>query len=433
MYADPLSAGLRPETLSIGALRAAAGAPPAQLWRGDIGEVLVYACRALRTKAPAGPWLHDASSGDETSPEASRLGCTSAADLDRLGAYLARKFSLPWTPAPGEPAAGPDAALAAARGAAGSGAVPVVRAVAPRAAAGGARVTLYGANLGDGGGADGVAVRVGGRACADVRAEAPAGRAVSCVAPAGLAPGRAAVAVAVWGIPEAPGAPPAALRFGAPEVSALAPARVRAGAGARVTVFGRNFVAGGAVEVRVLDENSNGSNDGNGSKGLPCAAVAVLSDEALTCELPPLLHAPRALVTVAPAAEEDAAEAAAPEAGPSGAALEVLGAPSFRGECWAAHGRGAACAACCAPRCQAWELSPAGNRGRRGGAYHAACAAECARICAPGAGAAHASADEDAGAPALLGVRANCSAPARPGAPARPDARAGARALAAKV
>ena len=123
-------------------------------------------------------------------------------------------------------------------------------------------------------------------------------------------------------------------------------------------------------ELCDLNATHGAACDLSGSKfscPLPCAAVAVLSDEALTCELPPLLHAPRALVTVAPAAEEDAAEAAAPEAGPSGAALEVLGAPSFRGECWAAHGRGAACAACCAPRCQAWELSPAGNRGRRGG------------------------------------------------------------------
>jgi len=308
------------------------------LWRGDVGEVLVYRCDAPPLPSSSHPSSHPEASpstseagpsgkaGKETDPSQESttfqnplLGCTTPADLDRLGTYLAGKFGLPWAPAAGPTDGailGPastdrDAALAVARGEAGSGAVPLVRSVSPASApaGGGAqRITVHGRHFGEG---EGVQVLVGGRACTDVRVTSPTSSSssspptassvssssapeagpsssassedtIECTAPSSSSSkgkvGRADVTVLVYGVA---GIAHGAYRYGAPSLTALSPSRVRAAGGAVVTLIGTNFLSSDGGVAVTIDAHQR----------VACVTLQVLSDEALRCTLPQLYSA----------------------------------------------------------------------------------------------------------------------------------------------
>ncbi|KAJ1489256.1 hypothetical protein T484DRAFT_1937637 [Baffinella frigidus] len=413
------------------------------LWRGDVGEVLVYRCDAPPLPSSSHPSSHPEASpstseagpsgkaGKETDPSQESttfqnplLGCTTPADLDRLGTYLAGKFGLPWAPAAGPTDGailGPastdrDAALAVARGEAGSGAVPLVRSVSPASApaGGGAqRITVHGRHFGEG---EGVQVLVGGRACTDVRVTSPTSSSssspptassvssssapeagpsssassedtIECTAPSSSSSkgkvGRADVTVLVYGVA---GIAHGAYRYGAPSLTALSPSRVRAAGGAVVTLIGTNFLSSDGGVAVTIDAHQR----------VACVTLQVLSDEALRCTLPQLYSASaRFSLSSSSSSSSSSLSSSASTApsppSPTGASilLTVYDIPPFHAQCIGGGGGSSltppggagACRQCCAPKCQAWELSPDGNAGANGGAYHDVCERECAALC----------------------------------------------------
>lgn len=346
-----------------------------KLWKGDLAEVLVYQCSA-------------SSSGG------TRLGCTTPADLDRLGRYLANKFQLRWEAAAGltqgiaGAAAGPDHALSVVEGKAGAGSVPLLRSVHPRFAQGSASqtITVSGRYFGGPGDEDAVQVRVGNEPCMHLKLlPAPARTSFAasnssttmtssssasdesvavCVVSAGAVASSVDVTVVAWGVT---GVLPNAFRHGAPAIHSLLPSRVLSRAGTVLTIIGTNLDSSLAFTVKLESHTT-----------ALCSETEVVSANELKCTLPQLLRADTRVVI----AVDDQGE----QAIVSSVDLEVMNVPAFYTECpLKTDEAGQQCMTCCMRSCQRWQLSPEGNNRALGGAYYDHCADECSqRVCPSG-------------------------------------------------
>jgi len=355
---------------TLGGRRATPGAGGEErvshLWKGELAEVLVYQC--------------DASS----SSGGSLLGCTTPADLDRLGGYLANKFQLSWEAAAGltdgiaGATAGPDHALSVVEGKAGAGSVPLLRNVHPRVAIGASSqtITISGRYFGRPGDEDAVQVRVGSQACSELRL-LPGSRNMGaggntssssdesvavCVVP-GATLSVADVSVVAWGVA---GTLPGAFHHGAPQIHSLQPATVKSAAGTVLTITGAHLDKGLPFTVQLESHTTR-----------TCSKLEVISQSELRCHLPQLLRRDSRVALVADGQGESPLV--------SSAALQVVKVPEFYTEC----PRASECNTCCMRGCQRWELSPDGNNKALGGAYYDHCVNECSQnVCLAGSTAA---------------------------------------------
>lgn len=333
-----------------------------QLWKGEVAEVLVYQCGV--GSGTGGHWL----------------GCTTPADLDRLGRYMANKFQLSWEAAAGltegiaGAAVGPDHALSVVEGKAGAGSVPLLRSVHPRVAMGTSAqtITISGRYFGGPGDEDAVQVRVGSEFCqklqllpvantaSNTSSTPPTDESVAvCVVP-GSAAGVADVTVVAWGVS---GMLANGFRHGAPKIHSLFPASVHSGAGTLLTIIGANLDSPLPFSVKIESH-----------KTTTCTKVERVSGRELRCHLPQLLSAHTSVVLVVDDQGEDPVI--------SRAKLEVTNVPGFYTECPVAS-ESTTCMTCCMRSCQRWELSPHGNNRALGGAYYDHCTQECSeRVCA---------------------------------------------------
>ena len=349
---------------TLGARRAtkAAGEYVSQLWKGELAEVLVYQCAAA---SGAGGFF---------------LGCTTPADLDRLGQYMANKFQLSWEASAGltegisGATAGEDHALSVVQGKAGAGSVPLLRSVHPRVAMGtlAQTITISGRYFGAPGDEDAVQVRVGNLVCTQLKLMQVAASAATsnsslssatdesvavCVVPGSLT-AIADVTVTAWGVP---GVLSSAFRHGAPKIQTLLPAKVHSSAGTVLTIIGANLDSSLSFSVKLQSHTTT-----------TCTRVEVVSGRELRCHLPQLLRTDTSVILALDNQGEDPVV--------SIAQLEVSNVPTFYTECPQSEGR--TCMTCCMRSCQRWELSPEGNNRALGGAYYDHCTDECTqRVC----------------------------------------------------
>ena len=261
------------DAVVLGAL--AAGGNLTEHFEGDVAEVLVY----------------------DTD--------LSAADMDAIGSYLARKYGLFWQVSSG----------------------PRVTAVAPAngPSAGGFLITLYGSGFS----ADAarVTVEVQGVNCSDVRVVTP-GAAVAARVPVGagfadLIVTSNAVTSRAQGL----------FKFDAPHVTAVRPSVAPAAGGARITLLGQNF-----GEARHGAVASLAASDGEAA----CAPTEYVSDSALLCTTPPrTVAAGHAAVAVAAQLSQRTTLAA----------VAFADVPAYYG---CAQGDG--CQDCCRSACELAEL-----------------------------------------------------------------------------
>jgi len=360
---DLATLGARRATKAGGELQRAS-----QLWAGEVAEVLVYQCSA------------GSGAGGE------RLGCTSPADLDRLGRYLANKFQLSWEAAAGltgglgGATAGPDHALAVVQGKAGAGSVPLLRSVHPRVGMGTSAqtITVSGRYFGGPGDEDAVEVRLGDQRCLQLKlmTESAQGTAnlssatasresiAVCTVPRGIS-AVSDVTVVAWGVS---GVLPNAFRHGAPQIHSLVPAKVNSGGGSVLTIMGTNMDSALPFSVKLESHVTT-----------TCSKVEVVSEGELRCHLPKLLRQnTKVVIVVNDQGEEPVA---------SSAELQVTKVPPFYTEC-PLQPEGSRCMTCCLRSCQRWELSPEGNNRALGGAYYDHCSDECSMYVCPSAAAA---------------------------------------------
>ena len=334
-----------------------------QLWKGEIAELLAYQCAAA--SSASGEWF----------------GCTTPADLDRLGRYMANKYHVAWEAAAGltegigRRSAGPDHALSVVQGEAGAGSVPLIRSLHPHIATGTwpQTITISGRYFGGPGDEEAVQVQVGHQPCTQLRlflaagtksgtnATSPqAGEESVGVCMLARAPGSIAhVTVTAWGVS---GMLPSAFHHGAPKILSLIPTKVHSAGGSVLTIMGERLDS--LLPFSVILQSH---------KTTKCTNLERVSARELRCHLPQLLRTASSVIL----SVDDQAD----EALVSSATLEVTNVPAFYTEC-PASADGSKCMTCCMRSCQRWELSPEGNNRALGGAYYDHCNDECSlRVC----------------------------------------------------
>ena len=266
-------------------------------------------------------------------------------DLDRLGGYLARKYSLPWR----------------------STTAPRVDALTPSngPAAGGYFVTVYGANFGNGSGR--MRATVGGANCsyADRVVSGCNVYSTECTVfavvqvPAGLS-GYADIEIVA---DEVAGRGDEAFYYDRPRVVDVEPTAAPAAGGSTVTVLGFNFGPGPHASVLFGPATSGNA----GSEGFAaCSSTAYTSDTALECRGTPTRRTGTGRLIVAAGTERS---------------VEVPGVTDFSFVLVPAHYQCPvgvpACRDCCLSTCQLAAV----RQGTASGRTPAVCAATCLTYC----------------------------------------------------